>query len=129
MSVFVALALPVVVSLGVWQFDRAAGKRDSEQTFIERMSARPVTPPAQLDDVDFLRVRLVGEFEAGRYFLVDNQVSGGRLGYWVIASFRSPGGQRWLVNRGWIAAPLERDTLPEVGQPLGRIEIVGALWP
>jgi len=129
MSVFVALALPVVVGLGVWQLERAAGKRGAEQTFIERMSARPVAPPARLDDVDFLRVRLVGEFEAGRYFLVDNQVAGGRSGYWVIASFRSSGERRWLVNRGWIAAPVDRHTLPEVPHPAGRLEIVAAVWP
>ena len=131
MTVSAGVLLPILIGLGVWQLERAQDKRDLEMTFVARSTALPVTPPADLDDgnVDFMRVRLVGEFEAGRYFLVDNQIDGGRPGYWAVASFRSNDGRRWLVNRGWIAAPAGRDRLPHVPMPTGAVTTIGALWP
>ncbi len=132
MTVFVAVLLPVTVGLGIWQLQRAAEKRGYEQVFVERMSASPVDAPRHLeagDDLAFLRVRLVGEFEPGRYFLVDNEIDAGRPGYWVVASFHAEDGRRWLVNRGWIAAPVRREELPVVPEPAGRLAIVGAIWP
>jgi surfeit locus 1 family protein len=132
MTLFAGAFLPLIIALGVWQLQRAEVKRSFEDVFVERSSARPTAPPAVVDvdsDVDFKRVRLVGEFEADRYFLVDNQLDAGRPGYWVVASFRGQDGRRWLVNRGWIAARAEREQLPQVPQPGGKVAVVGAFWP
>lgn len=132
MTIAVVVLLPVTIGLGVWQLQRAAEKRGYEQLFVERMSARPVPAPADLGEGEaaaFLRLRLVGEFDSGRYFLLDNQLDAGRPGYWVIASFHADDGRRWLVNRGWIAAPPQRELLPAVPEQAGRVEIVGAVWP
>jgi cytochrome oxidase assembly protein ShyY1 len=132
MTVFTGVLLPIVVGLGVWQLERAEDKRGREVVFVERSSAQPTAPPSDLSDdsdVAFMRVRLVGEFEPERYFLVDNQIDTGRPGYWVVSSFHAADGRRWLVNRGWIAAPVRREVLPKVPTPDGRVTIVGALWP
>ncbi len=129
MTVFVAVMLPVVVSLGSWQLDRAAEKRGYEQQQLRRLGMPPITARWPLEPPDFQRVRLRGRFEAGRDYLVDNRVHQGRPGYWVVSRFVDDEGRRWLVNRGWTAAPASRQALPRVETPLGPVELVGVLWP
>lgn len=132
MTVCVGALLPVLIGLGVWQLERAAEKQEREALFAARAGAMPMAPPANLGgaaETDYLRLRLVGEFDPRRYFLVDNQVRGGRPGYWVVAGFTGVDGRGWLVNRGWIAAPDRRDRLPDVPIPAGRVSTVGVVWP
>ncbi len=129
MTVCSAVMLPILVGLGWWQLERAELKRDNALEFVARMSALPITPPGSFEDVSYMRVRLDGAFEGERYFLVDNQLDAGRPGYWVLAGFRAEDGRRWLVNRGWIAAPVQRNVLPEVPVPVGRLLTIGTFWP
>ncbi len=129
MTAFVAVMLPVVVSLGFWQLDRAAEKRGYEQQQLRRLGMLPIAASWPLEAPDFQRVRLRGRFEAGRDYLVDNRVHQGRPGYWVVSRFVDDEGRRWLVNRGWTAAPASRQALPRIATPHGRVELVGVLWP
>lgn len=127
MTAFVVIMLPVLLALGRWQLDRAAEKRAYLDAFIDRQGALPVPPGPEA--VDFQRLRLTGHFEPGQQFLLDNQVSRGRVGYWVITPFLTTSGARWLVNRGWAPAPTHRETLPDVPAPPGTVTIVAVTWP
>lgn len=132
MTVFVAVMLPVVVSLGFWQLDRGAGKRLLEQRSLARLGMLPVAAPERVPnapDTDFLRVRLRGRYESGHHYLVDNRVQRGQPGYWVVTRFRARDGRVFLVNRGWIEAPASRDVLPSVDGPPEDVSITGVLWP
>lgn len=129
MTAFAALMLPVVVSLGFWQLERAALKHGYEARYFERMAEVPRPMPLHLEDGAFLRVSLLGVYDPVRYFLVDNQIHAGRPGYWVVAVFRADDGRTWLVNRGWIAAPALREDLPQVSVPNGQVRVTGVLWP
>jgi cytochrome oxidase assembly protein ShyY1 len=129
MTVFTVLMLPVVVSLGIWQLQRAALKHGYEARYFDRMAEAPRPMPQDLDDVEFLRVTLQGVYDPVRYFLVDNQIHEGRPGYWVIALFRADDGRTWLVNRGWVPAPALREDLPGVTIPADPVSIAGVLWP
>jgi cytochrome oxidase assembly protein ShyY1 len=93
------------------------------------MSEVPVRPPESFADADFLRVRLEGGYERGHDFLVDNRTHEGQTGYWVVSVFRSTDGRGYLVNRGWLAAPVRRETMPAVPTPEGDTRIVGLVWP
>ena len=103
MSLAVTLLVPLMLGLGFWQLDRADQKRAHQDTLFSRLASAPVAGRDTLAPEPFQRVRLEGRFEADRYFLVDNQVADGVVGYWVVQSFSTPQGVRWLVNRGWIA--------------------------
>jgi cytochrome oxidase assembly protein ShyY1 len=129
MTVFVASMLPVVLSLGAWQLDRAAEKRDYQNRYFDRVGALAVPPPADLSGAAFLRVRIDGRFESGRHYLIDNRPKSGRPGYWVVSRFLADDGRRFLVNRGWLAAPEGREALPAVPDPDGPVTLTGVVWP
>lgn len=133
MSMFVAFFLPALLLLGNWQLDRAAYKRNLQAEQSQRSSQLPETPGAEVFGStaknDFRRVRIQGHFQTDRYFLVDNQVTAGVPGYWVIAPFVDAQQRLWLVNRGWLAAPATRDELPLVTLPASELQLVGSMRP
>ena len=129
MTLFTTLLLPLVVSLGIWQLERADEKRAYEDRYYQRLGQMPVAPPADLTDADFLQIRLEGRYDAQRYFLIDNQIHEGRVGYQVVAVFRTDDGRGWLINRGWVPAASRREQLPEVPTPAEAVTIVGVIWP
>jgi cytochrome oxidase assembly protein ShyY1 len=129
MSTAVAVLVPLALALGFWQLDRAEHKRAYQDALFSRLAAAPVAGRDTLAPEPFQRVRLEGQFEAGQYFLVDNQVADGLVGYWVVQSFFTLDGRRWLVNRGWIAGGDRRDQLPRVPEPAGTVVTVGVAWP
>lgn len=127
MTLFTALLLPLLLVLGSWQLDRAEEKRQFEMQFLERISALPSAPGAQV--ADFQRLKLTGEFEPGINFLLDNQTRGREVGYGVLSSFRTTDGRRWLINRGFVRGDRSRRTLPQIESPGGTRTLVGLVWP
>lgn len=105
--VLLALAAAAAgVALGHWQAGRAEQKR-ADARHAQRMS-------------------LSGVFVPRHTVLLDNKLRRGRAGYEVVTPLKLHGSERHvLVNRGWVAAPRTRDTLPEVRTPSGQIEVEG----
>jgi surfeit locus 1 family protein len=57
---------------------------------------------------------------------LDNRLRDGVPGYEVLTPLRLSGSDRvLLVNRGWIAAPRQRDRLPQVETPAGEVRVQG----
>ncbi|MEM1433277.1 MAG: SURF1 family protein [Pseudomonadota bacterium] len=134
MTLFVIVMLPVLIALGRWQLDRAEQKLDAYAVSEAARSQVPLTVDAYgaLSNTDrrFRTVSLLGQFDAERVLLLDNQVHNGRVGYWVLQRFQVAGrDEQFLVNRGFIAAPARRDLWPQVETPASPVEISGLLWP
>lgn len=135
MTGFVVVMLPLVVALGFWQLQRAAEMRGYQERYFDRLGMLPQAPPRSLEDADFLRLRLTGEYLPGEHYLVDNKLRNGEPGYWVVSRFRCADhggcadGRVYLLNRGWLAAPASRGELPSVPTPEGRATVVGVVWP
>lgn len=129
MTLFVVLMLPLVLSLGVWQLDRASYKQGLQDAYFDKLGALPVAlGDGASAPQPFTRVRLRGEYGSMR-LLLDNQIDDGETGYWVYAPFTA-GGATWLINRGWVEAPRLRSDLPVVdGLPTGEVSIVALAWP
>ena len=106
------LLLPVVLGLGFWQLERAAEKRRYEAAYLARLADLPV--PVSTEVEAFQRVRLTGEFDPKRYFLLDNQIRQGKVGFAVLAVFVTTDGRQWLLNRGFVAGHQGRSRLPSV---------------
>ncbi|MSP27817.1 MAG: SURF1 family protein [Methylococcales bacterium] len=116
--VFLCL-LPLLLSLGVWQTHRATEK----QVFLQQQAHSQITNTLQLstaieDNAEKLRYRKLaatGHYDTQHQFLIDNQISDGKAGYFVLTPFILSGENKAvLVNRGWIALNADRKQLPDV---------------
>lgn len=120
--------LPVLVSLGVWQLDRAEQKQQRQTLFNERAEL----PPRQLQhleqrpqDLEHFTIALSGRYESQYQILLDNQIHRQRSGYHVLTPLRLPGGAVVLVNRGWIPMGASRAELPVAKAPPGIVHVQG----
>lgn len=123
-SVAVALLLPLLISLGFWQLDRADQKQALEDAYQARQAAPAEDLSAQeairpdREAMMWRRVRLRGDYLHEKTFLLDNQIKDGRPGYLVFSPFRLAGTQTViLVNRGWLPMDGGRKAVPEIPPP------------
>jgi surfeit locus 1 family protein len=128
-----AAGIALTLALANWQLNRAHEK----EALAARLEALSKDPPLTLaatevkaDDVQWRRVRANGRFQPRYAVFIDNRVSHGVAGYYVVMPLEigSIGGRATrhvLVNRGWIAGNPDRSQLPEVRTPEGAIEITG----
>ena len=128
--VFVVVLGVAFVSLGNWQLDRLAQRKERNATTIvnEQKSVQPYeqvfTHP--ITDADqWQRVEARGTFDAEHQFVVRYRSNGGADGYEVVTPLRTASGAV-LVDRGFIL--LERGTrIPSVAPPppTGEVTVVG----
>lgn len=128
MTIFVLVFLPLVIGLGFWQLERGAEKRQMEFQYMSKITELPVAPEESDLGTPFQRLRLSGSY-GDEIFLVDNQVSEGRTGYWIVQLFIERSGSRFLVNRGFIAGLSVRTELPHVATPSEPVTLTGVVWP
>jgi surfeit locus 1 family protein len=114
-TIAVLLAVPLFVSLGLWQWHRGE-HRSAQWSEFSRTDVAPIeATAASLDRLPrFTRVRVSGEFEPQRQFLLDNISHDGAPGYEVLTVLRLADGSHLLVNRGWLPFSGYRDRLPDV---------------
>lgn len=128
-GVLALAAIAATVSLGNWQTRRAEEKLALGREH-EAAAQGPVVslPPAVVEarDYAFRRVSVRGEYLARHTILLDNKVLRGVPGYQVVTPFRIAGGDiAVLVNRGWVAAGMRRDILPQIATPAGAQAVEG----
>ena len=134
MTLFTLFFLPVLLSLGKWQLDRASFKQDLEFEYLASM----VSLPADLNDFDektfgelknFTKIRAEGRY-IDQLFYLDIQTTNGQVGYWVFQPFLTNRSQKnFIVNRGFVPAPTLRGRLPRVETPAGAQMIEATVWP
>ncbi len=119
-------------SLGVWQVQRLAWKRDLIARVEARVHAAPQALPARshwptmdLHDMEYRRVQVHGTYLHDRETLVDAVTALGP-GAWVITPLRTEDGIV-LINRGFVPPGLEDPTSRAAGQLAGEVEITGLL--
>ncbi len=132
-TLFTVVMVPLMASLGLWQLQRAQEKAELASAFEERQQQAPAPLSALWDKTDealaYLPVRLIGSFLPDKYFLVDNQVQHGQVGYEVLGILQLPDAAgSVLVNRGWIAGDADRRALPVVPPVVGPVEITGHIY-
>lgn len=127
-------AIVFTVSLGNWQTRRAEEKlaRGRDLDEASRLAVLALPPrPVDAHDYEFRSVSARGEYSARHTILLDNKVLRGAPGYEVVTPLKIAGGDIYvLVNRGWVAAGLRRDILPQIRTPGGSQTVGGiALVP
>lgn len=126
------VVIPVMVALGQWQLDRAAGKQRSFDQYLQRRAM----PALQLDPANadswkfpvmrYRNIKVRGRYDTGMHLLLDNQIVDGVAGYLVYTPFLFDGTEAYiLVNRGWIPAGPDRGAVPELETPPGVLSLDG----
>ncbi|CAA0104805.1 Uncharacterised protein [Zhongshania aliphaticivorans] len=124
----ITLMLPVLVSLGCWQLERADEKRDLLSDFEERRLLPAVNIAELTNYPNYRPVYALGEFDESRYWLLDNRINQGRFGYEIMAVFKLNNGRELLVDRGWVEGDASRRTLPAINTPSGVVKVTGELY-
>ena len=132
-TVFTVLLVPLMVSLGFWQLQRADEKAALSAAFEQRQAQRPA-PLSDLlaipmQSLAYTPTRLSGRFLRDEYFLLDNRMYNGRFGYEVLSILQLDGdGGVALVNRGWVAGDASRRELPQVPPVPGQVSVTGHVY-
>jgi len=131
--VAVALALVLLVGLGVWQLYRLQWKTELIATRESQLALPPVDitgDPGALDPdaLGFRRARARGVFLHDREIYLA-ATRGGKVGFDVITPLRLAGGGTILVDRGWVPAARRDPARRAAGQVAGPVAVEGILRP
>ena len=117
-SLITVLVFLILSSLGVWQFNRAEEKAETQQALklsLQKNEIELVTPIENNNAYRFRHARLEGYFDTKHQYLLDNRVEKGRPGFLVITPFiYSANNAVILVNRGWLPLGKNREDLPDI---------------
>jgi surfeit locus 1 family protein len=141
-SLMTAVALAILVALGLWQLERKTWKEALISTLERRLAATAVAlpPPAEWGRLEpgrdeFLRVVFAAQFQNDKEALVYTTGSSMRAdtggpGYWVFTPARLGDGSIVMVNRGFVPEGRQNAASRRDGAVTGPIDITGVLrWP
>lgn len=129
--VFALLLLPVLLSLGFWQLDRAEEKSRLKELYRLRQESPPLvlTGLEVEQELQYQPVVLKGHYLNDIQMFVDNSMHKGKFGYEVVTPFQLLGSEQLLmINRGWIEGDKSRRTLPPVEPVDGEVSLTGELY-
>lgn len=118
MTLLTIIAVGIFISLGRWQWHRADEKRALAAQFGAARRA-----PTDLDQRStaalprYSHIRVLGRYDSGHQFLLDNRSHQGSPGYEVLTPFTFGDGRAILVNRGWVPLTRSRQQLPNIALP------------
>jgi surfeit locus 1 family protein len=111
------LCVVIMFALGNWQLHRAEQK--TTRLLAVELAAKTAQLDLQqilssnIDDMLDMPVNFEGTADAVRYFLLDNRIHEGRVGYEVLVPMQTYSGTV-IANLGWVAATNSRDILPNI---------------
>ena len=131
MTLFTGAFLPLLISLGLWQLDRESEKLELQALYAQRQSDE-AQALEQIDwsetDLSYQKVQMTGHYDNQRYFLLDNRIQEGRVGYEVMMPMVTTSGEAVILNRGWIGQGESRAQLPSLDPIIAEVRVEGALY-
>ncbi|XAW87686.1 SURF1 family protein [Vibrio sp. CDRSL-10 TSBA] len=109
----------LLVKLGLWQWTRGEEKQLLESRLAGYQQMAPVSLKQALatyapEQMTGVKVKVTFQPDTTRTFLLDNQTMDGQVGYLAYQLGRTADGDWLLVERGFVAAGLQRSMLPQV---------------
>jgi surfeit locus 1 family protein len=128
-SLITFLVLPILLSLGFWQLQRAREKASLQAVFQASVDA----PYVPIDKVDlavptarYRRVIAQGHYDGNHQVLLDNQFQHEQVGYQVFTPLRLAGQtQAVLIARGWLPFGASRRQLPDITVTTAAVTVKG----
>ena len=126
------IMLPIFLfslSLGVWQMERRAWKRD----ILDRIATNQAATPLTLDELlkgdplrfEYGRVRVSGSFLHDKEFYLAARSLKDKVGMQVVTPLRTDDGPIVLFDRGWIPSERKEPGKRAEGQLAGEVDLVG----
>ena len=126
------IMLPIFLfslSLGVWQMERRAWKRD----ILDRIATSQAAPPMPFDELvkgdplrlEYGRVKVAGTFLHDKEFYLAARSLKDKVGMQVVTPLRTDSGAIILFDRGWIPSEKKEPAKRAEGQLPGRVELTG----
>jgi surfeit locus 1 family protein len=124
--------LPMLIALGMWQLDRSEQKRafleEQKQATADETLHLTAATGNNTKALRYRKVEVAGRYDVAHQFLVDNQISDGKAGYFVLTPLILTGDNKAvLVNRGWIPLNQNRSILPELKIDNAEAVIIGRI--
>ncbi len=137
-TVAAAVALAILLTLGMWQLERKAWKEDLLAAIDARAFGQPVSTPAESAwpnwspaRDEFRRVQLSGFFlhdlEIRLHGLTEERRGQPLQGFYVFTPLRLADGAIVMVNRGFVPTALRDAARRPEGQPPGEVSVTGLL--
>jgi len=130
--VFSLLMMPLLISLGFWQLQRAEEKQDIVDRYANNQQLPPLSNAQSLltgHDHQYRLAWMRGLVDNNRAVILDNRVKNGRPGYEILQAVTLPEvAEKLLINRGWIPASLDRAQLPVIMSVEGVVQLRGYLY-
>ena len=111
------VSVVIMFALGNWQLQRAEQKT-ARLLAVERAAKTaqidlPQVLRSNIDEMLDMPVNFEGTPDSTRYFLLDNKIHNGQVGYHVLVPMQTYSGTV-IANFGWVAATSSRDVLPSI---------------
>ena len=123
------LAVVIMFALGFWQLQRGAEKTQRLANIQQAAESNKLSLHQAInlgEQALDMTVSMEGVVDTQHYFLLDNKIQQGRVGYEVLVVADTSEGNV-LVNFGWLAAPALRSELPAVSLPTVPTKLQGML--
>ena len=140
------ILFPLLISLGLWQLDRADEKREIDHGIQLAITKMPLklnetklgtkeTNEILLQEV-YRPAAVSGIYDNNNQFLLDNRTHLGKPGYHVLTPFKfdstvksdkQASSHAVLINRGWITYNGTRDNIPSIDVENNDREILGQI--
>jgi surfeit locus 1 family protein len=125
-----SIVIAIGLALGQWQMHRAAYKEAIEAKLTARGAEAPITldsTPVNVDQVEYRRVLVTGEFIDGWPIYMENRPDKGVAGFYLLMPLKIAGSHlHVLVARGWLPRDAaDRSKLPATKTPTGIVKIEG----
>lgn len=123
-----------MVKLGFWQLSRADQKQQRLAQIEHREQFQSYSLGELLfkyengEDIRDYPLTISGSFDNSKYYLLDNKIHLGSVGYQILKLFETDYGRFVLVNLGWVGIDESREKLPMPNPQVGHFEIKGKTY-
>lgn len=122
------LVMVTTISLSLWQLTKGFEKNGERTGYIARLQEEPIELAEYVEKKSTYRqLRLLGNYDTTRSFIVGYQRHNQLPGYWIVTPFLTQKGT-FLVNRGWLPIQQNFREIPEFETPEGTVELTGVVW-
>ena len=122
--IFAIIFVPITISLGVWQIERANEKKLIIANYDKLLVSAPIALQKNQMLNNWQPIETTGTYEDTIVY-EDNAINNGKAGFKVYHLFRNDDGTFIFIHRGFIERNLIKNNLPEVEIPAEKKLIYG----